>query len=120
MCKKTAVLVALKYEPKSTDLAKTLAREEYVEQGIEIPPEAEKILDAEVVAEPEKSALDKLAEKAAGAVPAANPLIQAAMGAAIPECAGCGKNVPPPTASDAEGRAFHSECLAVLKTAEKK
>lgn len=102
MCKKTMVLVALKYEPKSTELAKAVAREEYMEQGIEIPPEQEQVLEATVIpAEPQQSALDKLAQ-------APTP------DAAIPECAGCGKNKPAPLAVDEDGRAFHQDCLEVL------
>jgi recombination protein RecT len=104
MCKKTMVIVALKYEPKSTDLAKAVAREEFIEQGIEIPPEDVKILDAaEAKAEPQTSALDRLA---------------AADGGGVPPCAGCGKNKPAPLAVDAEGRAFHKDCLDVLKSQE--
>lgn len=66
-----------------------------------------------------KSALDKLAEKAA---PAAKfiPVVDALPGMAVPDCAGCGSNTPPPNASDAEGRAFHAECLDVIKKAAKK
>lgn len=127
MARKTAILVALKYEQKSSELARAIAVEERVDQGIEIPPEAEAILEAEVVAEPQKSALDKLAEKAApvmgtSEMAAAAPLMRDAIKGMqnSPECAGCGKNVPFCTASDAEGRAFHQECLDVLKKATKK
>lgn len=130
MARKTAILVALKYEQKSSELAKAIAVEERSDQGIELPPEAEAILEAEVVAEPQKSALDKLAEKAATTVAGMTPVGVAAAAIPLertghpmqntPECAGCGKNVPAPSVSDGEGRAFHPECLAVLKTAAKK
>ena len=102
MARKTAILVALKYEQKSTELAKAVAIEERVEQGIEIPAEDVQILDAvEAKAEPQKSALDKLA---AAPVPDAG----------IPECAGCGSNIPTPLCVDSDGRAFHKQCLEVL------
>jgi len=101
MCKKTMIIVGLKYEPKSTDLAKAVAREELLEQGIEIPPEDVQVLETEAKAEPQQSALDKLA-----AAPTPD--------SAIPDCAGCGKNTPAPLCVDADGRAFHKECLEVL------
>jgi recombination protein RecT len=108
MARKTAILVALKYEQKSTELAKAVAIEERTEAGIEIPAEEAQILDAvEVKAEPQPSALDKLA----GVAPKAAPM----PGQDVPECAGCSKNVPPPDVQDAEGRAFHKMCLDVLK-----
>ena len=53
-----------------------------------------------------QSALDKLA---AAPVP----------DAAIPGCAGCGKNKPAPLAADEDGRAFHAECLEVLRKAKR-
>ena len=107
MARKTAILVALKYEQKSTELARAVSIEERVDQGIEIPAEDAQILDAvEVKAEPQQSALDKLA-----AAPVAD--------AAIPECAGCGKNKPVPLAADEDGRAFHAECLEVLRKAKR-
>lgn len=119
MARKTAILVALKYEQKSSELARAIAVEERVDQGIELPPESEAILEAEIVAEPQKSALDKLAEKA-GPVAGMTPVAASLPGIAAPPCAGCGKETPPCTASDAEGRAFHAECLDVLKKATKK
>lgn len=94
MARKTAILVALRYEQKSTELAKALAVEERTDQGIEIPAE---VLEVEAKAEPEKSALDKIADEGVS-----------------PECAGCGKVTPKPDAEDEEGRAFHRDCLAVL------
>ena len=66
-----------------------------------------------------KSALDRLAEKAAP-VAGMSPVGASLPGIASPPCAGCGKETPPCTASDAEGRAFHQECLDVLKKAAKK
>jgi recombination protein RecT len=110
MARKTAVLVALKYEQKSTELAKAIAVEERVDQGIEIPAEA--IIDVEVKAEPKASALDKLA----GVAPKAAPM----PGQEVPDCAGCGSNKPAPDATDSEGRAFHFDCLAILKKTAKK
>jgi hypothetical protein len=119
MARKTAILVALKYEQKSTELAKAVAIEERVDQGIEIPAEEAQILDVEAVAEPQKSALDKLAEKAAPP-PMAPPAEYLKGMQNAPPCAGCGSQTPICTASDAEGRAFHQECLDVLKKAAKK
>jgi len=111
MARKTAVLVALKFEQKSTELSRAIAVEERVDQGIEIPAEA--IIDAvEVKAEPQPSALDKLA----GVAPKAAPM----PGQDVPECAGCGSNKPTPSVTDDEGRAMHPECLAVLKKTAKK
>jgi hypothetical protein len=104
MAKKTAILVSLKYEQKSTELAKAIAVEERAEQGIEIPLEEAQVLDVEAKSEGKPSALDALAAKSSTSSNA-------------PECAGCGKNVPAPTKADAEGRAFHAECLDVLKKA---
>jgi len=112
MARKTAILVALKYEQKSTELAKAIAVEERVDQGIEIPAEAEAILEAEVVKEPQQSALDKLA----GVAPKAAPM----PGQDVPECAVCGNNKPTPSVTDDEGRAMHPECLAFLKKIAKK
>jgi len=112
MARKTAILVALKYEQKSSELARAIAVEERVDQGIEIPAEAEAILEAEVVKEPQPSALDKLA----GVAPKAAPM----PGQDVPECAGCGNNKPTPSVTDDEGRAMHPECLAVLKKTAKK
>jgi len=113
MARKTAILVALKYEQKSTELAKAVAIEERTEAGIEIPAEEAQILDAvEVKAEPQPSALDKLA----GVAPKAAPM----PGQDVPECAGCGNNKPTPSVTDDEGRAMHPECLAVLKKTAKK
>jgi len=37
----------------------------------------------------------------------------------IPPCAGCGKNKPVPLAADEDGRAFHAECLEVLRKAKR-
>jgi recombination protein RecT len=122
MARKTAILVALKYEQKSTELAKAVAIEERTEAGIDIPAEEAQILDVEAVAEPQKSALDKLAEKAAPP-PMAPPVEYAEYLKGMqnaPPCAGCGSQTPICTASDAEGRAFHQECLDVLKKAAKK
>ena len=113
MARKTAILVALKYEQKSTELAKAVAIEERTEAGIEIPAEEAQILDAvEVKAEPQPSALDKLA----GVAPKAAPM----PGQDVPECAGCASNKPTPSVTDDEGRAMHPECLAVLKKIAKK
>jgi len=113
MSKKTAILVALKYEQKSSELARAIAVEERVDQGIEIPAADVEILDAvEVKAEPQPSALDKLA----GVAPKAAPM----PGQDVPECAGCGNNKPTPSVTDDEGRAMHPECLAVLKKTAKK
>jgi recombination protein RecT len=61
MVKKTMILVALKYEPKSTELAKVVAREELSEQGIDLPDEVPGPVDAEIVAP--TPTLDKLADK---------------------------------------------------------
>jgi recombination protein RecT len=128
MARKTAILVALKYEQKSTELARAIAVEERVDQGIDMP--SEQILDAvEVKAEPQQSALDKLAGKAPEVMAQAATVIDikkvAQSGGAaamkydessnVPACAGCGNNVPAPKAEDGEGRLFHAECLAVLK-----
>jgi recombination protein RecT len=115
MCKKTAVLVALKWESKSPELARALAVEEKVDMGLDIPQEQEAILDAETI--PQPSALDKLA----GNTPAGSPIDKSSAAMRYDEssnvapCAGCACNVPAPSVSDAEGRAFHNECLAVLK-----
>jgi len=118
MARKTAILVALKYEQKSTELARAIAVEERVDQGIELPAADAEILDAvEVKAEPQQSALDKLAGKAPEGMAQAAAAVPPTLfpGVEVPPCAGCGKNTPPPTATDEEGRAFHSDCLAVLK-----
>jgi len=109
MARKTAILVALKYEQKSTELAKAIAVEERVDQGIEIPSEAS--IDVEVKAEPQASALDKLA----GVAPK-----PARMMGQVPDCAGCGSNKPAPDATDSEGRAFHFDCLAIIEKTAKK
>ena len=91
MAKKTAILVALKYEQKSSELVRAIAVEERTEQGFEIPPEQEAILDAEVTT-PEPSALDKLAG-VAKSMPVAAPVtsapeVDAAPDSGAPECAG--------------------------------
>jgi hypothetical protein len=71
---------------------------------------------------PKQSALDKLAGKPAeetriAFVKPAEATLQMRYDESVkvPACAGCGCNVPAPSASDAEGRAWHAECLAVLK-----
>ena len=122
MARKTAILVALKYEQKSTELAKAIAVEERVDQGIEIPAADVEILDAvEVKAEPQPSALDKLAGVAPKAAPRSAAIVMKYDESLnTPACAGCGNNVPAPDATDPEGRAFHIECLAVLTKAAKK
>jgi len=109
MSKKTAILVALKYEQKSSELARAIAVEERADQGIEIPSEAS--IDVEVKAEPQASALDKLA----GVAPK-----PARMMGQVPDCAGCGSNKPAPDATDSEGRAFHFDCLAIIEKTAKK
>lgn len=104
MAKKTAVIVALKWEAKSPELAKVISSEERLDAGVDLPltTEEKQIIEAETV--PQKSALDRLA----------------GTGAEAPECAGCSKNTPAPTVMDDEGRAMHPECLAVLKASQKK
>lgn len=125
MAKKTAVLVALKWEAKSPELAKVIATEEHLDAGIDIPvgdDEAAKIIEAETIAEP--SALDKLAGVAkpmpVAAPPTSAPEVDPAPDSGAPECAGCGKGKPAPLALDAEGRAFHQECLDVLRKSQER
>lgn len=120
MCKKTAVAVALKWESKSPELARAIAAEERIEAGLELPPEDAAIVDAVTMpSEPQKSALDVLAAKAAP-VAGMTPVGASLPGMEAPDCAGCAKNVPAPDTSDEEGRAFHKICLDVLKKAAKK
>jgi recombination protein RecT len=111
MARKTAILVALKYEAKSTELARAIAVEERADQGIEIPAEEAQILDVEAKAEPQKSALDVLAQSTGLDQPSG-----------APPCAGCGKvklaDGSLPHVEDKEGRAFHAACLRVLEIAQ--
>jgi recombination protein RecT len=102
MARKTALLVAMKYEQKSSELAKAIAVEERVDQGIDIPAVDAEVLDVEAKAEPQQSALDKLA----GVAPSSSN---------APECAGCAKNTPTPDVTDDEGRAWHKLCLDAVK-----
>jgi recombination protein RecT len=114
MAKKTAILVALKYEGKSTELARVVNSEERIEAGIALPdPEADKILDAQAV--PMKSALDVVTE-ALGEDKTPAPLV-----AAVPECAGCGKGIEKPSEAVVDdGKFYHSACLDVLRRAAAK
>lgn len=117
MARKTAILVALKYEAKSTELARAIAVEERTEQGIEIPAAEAQILEVEAKAESKQSALDKLA-----GVPAQATTTESDPSGA-PPCAGCGRVKSPdgslPHVEDGEGRAFHAPCLKALEDAKK-
>jgi len=104
MVKKTCILVALKYEPKSTELARVVATEELVAHGIELP-DADPAIDTPAVVV--KAALDVAAERLGE--PAPPP----------PDCYGCGKPVGSTFISDEQGRPIHEDCLNVLKRAKK-
>lgn len=87
--------------------------------------ESKKPIDvkAEVAGKDQRSALDRLAGVAKSmpvAAPATSaPEVDPAPDSA-PECAGCGKGKPAPLAVDAEGRAFHQECLDVLRKSQER
>jgi recombination protein RecT len=110
MCKKTALRQISKFVPRATDRAALLHYATQLEDAADAGLSQE-LLGME---QPElpgdekpKGALAGLKEELKGKGEA-------------PECAGCGKNDPPPHVEDDEGRVFHPHCLEVLKTAAAK
>ena len=119
MAKKTAILVALKYEAKSTELAKAVAVEERTEQGIEVPPD-ESVLDAQVLpSEPKRSALDEIVGD--GEAPPDEPAPAELKLTPSPRlCFGCDQPIKTEKERiDKGGQSFHKECLAVVEKATK-
>lgn len=124
MAKKTAVLVALKWEAKSPELAKVIATEEHLDAGIDLPisDEDAKIIEAETI--PQPSGLDKLAGLAQGMTPPPPPEVSVPPAAEekpageAPPCVGCGSNKPTPTAQTVTGEPIHEHCQKIMALAQ--